>query len=78
MFLDRLLATNRPLVNAAFELHQSGELLPDTYILDLDMITRNAETMKGEADRKGISLDYQCICTAGVCICGPCEAACGH
>lgn len=58
MFLDRLLATNQPLVNAAFELHQNGELLPDTYILDLDMITRNAEAMKAEADRNDISLYF--------------------
>ena len=50
MFLERLLKTNEPLISAAFDMQQHGVILPDTYILDLDMITRNAEAMKKEAD----------------------------
>lgn len=58
MFLERLLNTNEPLVSAAFDMHQHGVILPDTYILDLDMITCNAEAMKKEADSYGIKLYF--------------------
>ena len=58
MFLERLLKTNEPLVSAAFDMQQHGVILPDTYILDLDMITCNAEAMKKEADSYGIKLYF--------------------
>ena len=58
MFLERLLKTNEPLISAAFDMQQHGVILPDTYILDLDMITRNAEAMKKEADSYGIKLYF--------------------
>ena len=58
MFLERLLKTNEPLVSAAFDMQQHGVILPDTYILDLDAITRNAEVMKKEADSYGIKLYF--------------------
>lgn len=58
MFLERLLNTNEPLVSAAFDMQQHGVILPDTYILDLDMITCNAEAMKKEADSYGIKLYF--------------------
>src|SRR4029077_13975178 len=38
----------------AGELHQSGQIPPDTYVLDLDMIGRNARKLKVEADRVGL------------------------
>lgn len=58
MFLDRLLETNRPLAELALAWQQDGTILPDTYVLDLDMITKNAEAMKAEADLYGISLYF--------------------
>ena len=58
MFLERLLKTNEPLVSAAFDMQQHGVILPDTYILDLDAITCNAEVMKKEADSYGIKLYF--------------------
>lgn len=58
MFLERLLNTNEPLVSVAFDMQQHGVILPDTYILDLDMITCNAEAMKKEADSYGIKLYF--------------------
>lgn len=58
MFLKQVISQNPALVQAAFALHNSGELLPDTYILDLDMIRANAAAMKQEADRYGIQLYF--------------------
>ncbi len=58
MFLDRLIATNRPLATLALEWQQNGVVLPDTYLLDLDAIVQNARSMKRAADEKGISLYF--------------------
>lgn len=58
MFLDRLLKTNRPLAELALAWQQDGVILPDTYVLDLDTITENAEAMKTEADRYKIKLYF--------------------
>ena len=58
MFLDRLLKTNRPLAELALGWEADGVLLPDTYLIDLDMITRNAELMKARADEAGIRLYF--------------------
>ena len=58
MFLDRLLETNRPLADLALAWERDGVVLPDTYLIDLDMVTRNAQVMKAAADEKGIELYF--------------------
>ena len=58
MFLDRLLKTNEPLAQLAFAWQQDGTVLPDTYLIDLDMLTKNAESIKGAADAHGIKLYF--------------------
>ena len=58
MFLEKVMDRNPKLVECAFDLHQKGLILPDTYILDLDMIEENAKAMKQEADRYGIDLYF--------------------
>ncbi|WP_030267120.1 alanine racemase [Streptomyces violens] len=56
MFLDAVLHRNPELVTFAAELHDSGAIPPDTYVMDLDAIESNAELLAREADRLGLSL----------------------
>lgn len=49
---------NQKLIECAFDLHEKGLILPDTYIMDLDTILENAKTMKKEADLYGIDLYF--------------------
>lgn len=36
MFVEQTRKRNRELVDAAFYFHQSGQLLPDSYLIDVD------------------------------------------
>ena len=58
MFLEKTVERNRELVQAAFDLHKRGEILPDTYVIDLDTIIENARKIKEEADKYGIKLYF--------------------
>lgn len=58
MFLEMTTRKNRALIEAAKTLHQSGAILPDTYVLDLDTILENAKSLKKQADKSGIELFY--------------------
>lgn len=58
MFLDKTIKTNNSLIQCAFDLHQNGKISPDTYILDLDMIRRNAQMMLNEAREQGVRLFF--------------------
>ncbi len=58
MFLDRLLHTNPDLALAAVTLHQSGDVLANTYLLDLDAFRRNAAAIKAAADAQGLSVYF--------------------
>lgn len=56
MFLDTVLIRNPELVDCATELHGSGAVPPDTYVMDLDAVESNAALLAREADRLGLSL----------------------
>ncbi len=43
MFLDVTSRRNPRLLDAAVMLHQTGQILPDTYVLDLDTIEHNVK-----------------------------------
>lgn len=58
MFLEKTIKYNKNIIDCAFDLHQSGKISPDTYILDLDMIKRNAKIMLKEAKKYEISLFF--------------------
>ena len=58
MFLSRLKENNPALLEYAFEAAKKGEILPDTYILDLDTIIQNAKVMKEEADKYNLDLYF--------------------
>jgi predicted amino acid racemase len=56
MYLDVIERRNPLLIRAATELHQAGELPPNSYVIDLDTIAANASVMAREAERVGIGL----------------------
>lgn len=58
MFLQKTMDANRPLIDFAFAAHARGELLPNTYLLDMDALTRNAQTMLDAARDSGVSLYF--------------------
>lgn len=58
MFLEKLIQNNYPLYEYAFKAHQSGEILPDTYLLDLDTIVSNGRKMIEEASKYGLELYF--------------------
>ncbi|AYE39256.1 YhfX family PLP-dependent enzyme [Companilactobacillus zhachilii] len=58
MFLKQLKKQNPELIDFAFKLHETGQILPDTYIIDLDMLHENTVKMVAEAKKYNIELLY--------------------
>lgn len=58
MFLEKTIERNAALVHYAIELHQSGQIMPDTYVIDLDAVSSNASAMLKEADEQQIKLFF--------------------
>lgn len=56
MFLDIVEKRNPELLKAAITLHKSGEIAPDTYVLDLDRVLENGRLLLKEAEARGIKL----------------------
>jgi predicted amino acid racemase len=56
VFVGQLIRRNADLATAAVELHQAGELLPSTYVIDLDALYENAVALCGEARRLGLTV----------------------
>lgn len=55
MFLDLIRRRNPALLEAAVGFHQAGELAPNTFVLDLDTIERNAAALAAESRRLGLT-----------------------
>lgn len=60
MFLNAVTKRNPDLVSAAVDLHRSGRILPDTYVLDLDVVEDNARLLAASAQEHGIGLYLVC------------------
>lgn len=58
MFLQKTMTANRPLIDFAFAAHARGDLLPNTYLLDLDALTANASAMLATAREHSVSLYF--------------------
>jgi predicted amino acid racemase len=56
VFLSNLLTQNPRFAQAAVELHQSGALPPDSYVIDLDTLGENAERLSRKAHRLGLDV----------------------
>ena len=58
MFIDILKEKNPELIKTAVKMHRNGQILPDTYIVDVDIFKENAKMIKDEGEKYGISLYY--------------------
>ncbi|HBE9108773.1 alanine racemase [Clostridioides difficile] len=58
MFLKQTLKDNKKLVDYSIKLHKEGKILPDTYVIDMDMLIQNASKIYEKANEYGIKL-YQ-------------------
>jgi predicted amino acid racemase len=57
-FLDRTIDRNPALIRAAALLHSSGQVPPNTFVLDLDAMLANARLITDEAERLGLSVYF--------------------
>ncbi|MBU5268083.1 YhfX family PLP-dependent enzyme [Virgibacillus proomii] len=58
MFLEAVKKYNRKLIDVSLELHQQGSISPNTYVLDLDMIRKNAVALNKKAKKLDIELFF--------------------
>ena len=58
MFLKKTIEQNSALIAAAIDLHQRGQILPDTYVLDLDTLLANAAAMQTTAAENDVHLYF--------------------
>lgn len=58
MFIEQTVKRNRELIEAAFSLHQSGRLMPDSYLVDMDSLLSNAKQILDEAKKHQIKLYF--------------------
>ncbi len=58
MFLSSLKENNKELIEYSFKLAKDGDILPDTYVLDLDTIIQNGKYIKEEANKYNIDLYF--------------------
>lgn len=54
-YLKRVIERNPQLLQAALELHQSGRIPPNTWVVDLDAVSENARCLAAAAKRLGLS-----------------------
>lgn len=54
MFINKMLETNKKLIDVAFDLHQKGLILPDSYVIDMDTLLSNAKKIYEEAEKQHI------------------------
>ena len=48
MFIDKIQKTNQELLDVAFAFQQNGQILPDSYVIDMDILLDNAGNRWGE------------------------------
>ena len=58
MFLKQMMKENPQLIDAAFALHQEGKILPDTYVIDVDVFLKNAEKIIQKAKERGFKMYF--------------------
>jgi predicted amino acid racemase len=56
MFLKRLIQRNPEFIKATIALHQEGKIPPNSYVLDLDTMGKNAAILAAEGDRLGLKV----------------------
>lgn len=58
MFLQSTIKHNKKLIEAALDYHQQGIIPPNTYVIDLDTVKRNAKVLSEKAKKQDIELFF--------------------
>lgn len=58
MFIDKIQKTNQELLDVAFAFQQNGQILPDSYVIDMDILLDNAAKILKEAKKNGVELFF--------------------
>lgn len=58
MFLNKTKEVNQGLIDASFKLHQNLEILPDSYVIDMDTLKENARKILEQAKKQNIELYF--------------------
>ena len=58
MFLEKTIRRNPALIKTSFDLHQSGQIMPDTYVIDLDTIIENAKNIIESAKKHDLKMYF--------------------
>ncbi|WP_277631172.1 YhfX family PLP-dependent enzyme [Atopococcus tabaci] len=58
MFLQAVKERNPGLIDYAAQLHQTGAILPDTYVIDVDQVAENARQLQRAADENDVELYF--------------------
>lgn len=58
MFLNRMIIENKPLIDATRKLHEEGLIMPDTYVIDIDTLLKNAQNILKLAKQNNIELFF--------------------
>lgn len=54
MFLKNIIRDNPELIETSLKLHKDGQIPPNTFVFDLDMIAKNARALADEAKKYGL------------------------
>jgi predicted amino acid racemase len=58
MFLEKTIRRNPELIKTCLDLHQSGQIMPDTYVIDLDTLLENAKNILLSAKRNNLKMYF--------------------
>lgn len=58
MFLERTKRRNPELIKVSTELHQAGDIPPNTYVFDADAFTQNGQALRNEAETYNLKLYF--------------------
>ncbi|KZN95436.1 amino-acid racemase [Aeribacillus pallidus] len=58
MFLQSTIMHNKKLIEAALDFHQQGIIPPNTYVIDLDTVKRDAKALSEKAKKQDIELFF--------------------
>ncbi|MFV0550958.1 MAG: YhfX family PLP-dependent enzyme [Anaerorhabdus sp.] len=58
MFVEKLLARNPQLIHATLDLYAKNEIMPDTYVVDMDMLLQNAKAILEEAKKNNMHMYF--------------------
>lgn len=58
MFLKKIVETNKSFVDTCFKMHQNGEILPDSYVIDMEALRENAKKIYEQAKSQNIDVYF--------------------